>query len=192
MSASAEEVARSLTGAWDFLHRRPVGMRRFDFSARGFCHSFWALPLAAPAFVAAVAVERAEQGLLVQGAGLFDDQGPVAAVGISFLAAWLILPALAYAATGVLNIRERFVPFLIACNWSYVIAAIFLSAPSIPFALGWATGALAWLYAFAFLFIVAEMRWFMTRVTLGVSGGVAAVLIGSEIVIGLSLRVTLG
>ncbi len=192
MIASTEEVARSLTGAWDFLHRRTGGVRRFDFSARGFFHSFWSLPVAAPAFIGAVAAERAERGLLVQGAGLFDDPDPIFAAAVLFAAGWLILPVLAWCVTGLLGLRGRMPAFIIACNWSNVIGAIFLAAPSILYALGWATDALAWFYGLAFLLVAAEMRWFMARVTLGVSSGVAAVLIGAEVVCGLTLRLAVG
>ena len=59
MIASSEEVARSLAGAWELLQRRPTGLRRLDFTARGFYHSFWSVPLAAPAFVTVLAAERA-------------------------------------------------------------------------------------------------------------------------------------
>ena len=192
MIASSEEVARSLTGAWDFLHRRSGGVRRFDFSPQGFLHSYWSVPLVAPAFVAAVAAERAERGLLVDGSGLFDDSDPLFAALIMFAAAWVVLPLLAFTFTGLLGLRSRMGAFVIACNWSNVIAAMFLSAPSILYALGWATGELAWFYGIAFLFVVCEMRWFMSKVTLGVSGGVAGLLVGCEALAAIGLRLAVG
>jgi hypothetical protein len=182
MIASSEEVARSLAGAWDLLQRRTSGLRRFDFSARGFYHSFWSLPLAAPAFVTILAGERAREGLLVDGAGLFDNWEALGQAMWFFAATWLMLPVLGYGFARLLNLNHRVVPFIIACNWSSVIAAVFLAFPALLFAIGWATPALATLYGFAFLFVVVQMRWFVTKATLGVSGGVAAALICCEVV----------
>lgn len=182
MIASSEEVARSLAGAWDLLQRRTSGLRRFDFTARGFYHSFWSLPLAAPAFVTVLAGERAREGLLVEGAGLFDDWQLVGHAFWFLAATWLMLPVIGYGFARMLNLQHRIVPFIIACNWSSVFAALFLATPALIYAIGWATPGLTTLYAFAFLFIVVQMRWFVAKSTLGVSGGVAAVLIACEVV----------
>ena len=57
---------------------------------------------------------------------------------------------------------------------------------------GWATGELAWFYGIAFLFVVCEMRWFMSKVTLGVSGGVAGLLVGCEALAAIGLRLAVG
>lgn len=181
MIASSEEVARSLAGAWELLQRRPTGLRRFDFTARGFYHSFWSVPLAAPAFVTVLAGERAREGLLVEGAGLFDNWELVGHALWFFAATWLMLPVIGYGFARLLNLHHRVVPFIIACNWSSVFAALFLAIPALLFAIGWATPGLSTLYAFAFLFIVVQMRWFVAKATLGVSGGVAAALIACEL-----------
>jgi hypothetical protein len=182
MIIAADEVARSLAGAWDLLQRRAQGLRRFDASAKGVRRSFFAFLLLAPVFVTVLAAERASYGLLVQGAGLFDDVDLTTIVVFRMLIAGLTLPLVAYGFVRVLALRERFARFLVAANWSNVLSGIFLAVPATLYALNLATYELALLYSFAFYAMVAHLRWFVLRTALGVSGGIAALAVGCDLV----------
>ncbi len=176
MILAADEVVRSLGGTWELLQRRRQGLRQFNYSDAGLLRSFAAIALCAPAFVTLLAAERARAGLLLPEASLFEDASPVWTVIVKLAAIWLATPLVACAFTRMLGIGSRLGGFLIVGNWSSVLACAFAAVPSLFFALGLATPELADLYAFAAMVLIAHLRWFTIRESLGVSSGLAALI----------------
>ena len=187
MIIAADEVARSLAGAWELLQRQAQGLKRFDTSHKGVRRSFFAFLLLAPVFITLLAAERESQGLLVQGAGLFDDVDLMSDVLLRMLIASLTLPLIAYGLVRVLMLKDRFARFVVAANWSSVLTGVFLAVPATLYALDLATYELALLYSFAFYAMVAHLRWFVVRTALGVSGGLAALVVGCDLLCELAL-----
>jgi hypothetical protein len=183
MPLAADEIRRSLNGTWQLLNRRPDGLNKFDCSLSGFVGSFAAILVAAPPFIAVLAAERLERGLAEPNAGLFDDPALALATAAAFFAAWITLPALAFGLSRILQIKYRLVPFVVAINWSSVLASFFFGLPAALYALGLATENLASVYLFAFAIIIAQMRWFIAKTALAVSSEVAAALIAIDFAI---------
>jgi hypothetical protein len=187
MIIAADEVARSLAGALELLQRRAQGLRRFDASHGGVVRSFLAFLLLAPAFVTMLAAARASRGLLVPGAGLFDDVELTAGVLSRMAVGIATLPLIVYGLAKLLALGHRFPRFLVACNWSTVLAGAFLTLPAYLYAFNMATSDLAYLYSFAFVALFAHLRWFVVQTALGVSGGLAALAVGMDLICELAL-----
>lgn len=187
MILAADEIARSLSGVWDLLNRRAQGLKRFDFAERSLWRSFTAPLLVLPALVVFLAAERLQAGVAAPGAQLLDDPSAVLRTLGRLAALWLTLPMLAVLLADRLRIRGRLVPFIIVCNWASVMAAAMLAVPALLFAVGWATSSLAALYMLTAAVIIMQMRWFVTRITLGLTGGVAALLALADGMIGVGL-----
>ncbi|MDO9440265.1 MAG: hypothetical protein Q7T73_05185 [Beijerinckiaceae bacterium] len=184
MILAVEEVVRSLSGSWDLLNRRAQGLSRFEFGEAPFWRSFGAPLLAAPAVVIWIAADRLAAGQLA--AGLFDDPEPILRTALHLAALWLTLPLLGIAFAK----REawaRLVPFIIVCNWSFVLAAGLLTLPALLFAIGWATPALATLYSVASIVLIMQMRWFSTKLTLGLTSGAALMLAAGDGLVGIGI-----
>ena len=119
-----EEIARSLTGAWELFLDRPGAMRRFDVSVEGFWNSFGAVVLTVPAYVfTALADHQAEIATAVDGA----KQSELAfiletAIGIGL--DWLALPVILALGARPLGVARRYGAFIVARNWCSVIASI--------------------------------------------------------------------
>lgn len=180
MLVAADEVARSLEGSWALLQRDATGLRAFDSSAAGVRRSFSALLVSLPAFVVVLAAERARLGLLEPGTGLFDDPGLVIRLGLFFIAAWALPLGVIGLASWNAAARAR-ATFVVACNWSGVLAALFAALPAFLLARDLATPALAGVYLAAFVCVVGHLRWFLARVALGLGGLAAALLVATDI-----------
>lgn len=187
MILAADEVARSLSGAWDLLHRRAQGLHRFQFDERSFWRSFRSPLLALPAVIVWLAAERAELGLLRPGASLFDNPWITARAFLDLACLWLTLPMLGIALAHHLSLGARLVPFIIVCNWGSVLAAAMLAVPALLYSIGWATPGLAILFACAAAVMIMQMRWYTARVTLGVTSGIAALMALVDGLVGLGL-----
>jgi hypothetical protein len=179
MLLTADEVERSLKGSLRLLRREADGFLALDTSLEGFWRSFAAILLTAPAFIAALADARV--GLGLPAGGLFGDLGLVLREGMIYLVAWFAFPFLMIGFTRLTQLERAYGGYVVAYNWSNVIAAAMLALPAALHALGLATSALAILYSVAFLVILVQFRWFMARTALGVSGGVAALVVIAEI-----------
>jgi hypothetical protein len=187
MILATDEITRSLAGSWDLLNRRAHGLRSFSWDEASFWRSFGAALLTVPAFIAWLASERASLGLIAPGASLFEDGSILAQTALDFAALWLTLPMLAFVLATRLNIRDKIIPFVIVCNWGSVIAASMLAVPATLFAIGWATPALSAFFAVCATIIIMQMRWYMARVTLGVTTSAALALTCADGLIGLGL-----
>ncbi|HEY8579176.1 MAG TPA: hypothetical protein VIL72_04770 [Beijerinckiaceae bacterium] len=186
MAHFAEEAARSLQGAWRLLQRQDDGLSRFEVSESGFWRSFGAIALSFPAFITLLAAERAHEGL--HPGALFTEAGPVFRATVVFLAIWATPLIATWLIAGLLDLRRRAAGFIIALNWSGLLAAAMLALPALLFATNLATEAHAFVFTVAALALIAHLQWFTAKLALGVSGGVAAALVCAEFGIGALLR----
>jgi hypothetical protein len=176
MIPTADEVGRSLAGSLKLMNRNPEGLTAYEVSVPAFWRSFAAILLTAPALVVSLAEDRAQGGLPAE-AGLFSSPSLLFHELALAVACWVAFPLAMIAVVRTLGLGHRYVGYVIAWNWSAVVAATILAVPSALHVVGWATPGLAMLYAGAFGIILLQYRWFITKAALGVSGGLAALLV---------------
>jgi hypothetical protein len=187
MLLTADEVVRSLSASFRLVRREAEGFQAFDTSIAGFWRSFATILLTLPAFLALLAERRFDAGLAVPGSGLFDDMGLVFRSALVYLAAWIAFPILMIGFVRLMGLERRYVGYVVAYNWSTVIAAFVIGFPAALHVLGLATGALAVFYTLAFGFIVLQYRWFLAHIALRVTGGLAALLVALDLAVDLGL-----
>lgn len=176
MLLTADEVGRSLSGSLKLLNRNSEGLGHFEVSVDAFWRSFAAILLTAPAFVVSLAEDRLDVGLPAE-AGLFSAPDLVLHEAALLLGCWLAFPLVMIGVVQMLGLGHRYVQYVIAWNWSAVIAATLLAVPSAMHVLGLATSGLTLLFGIAFAIIIVQYRWFVAKAALGVSSGVAALLV---------------
>ncbi len=188
MIVTADEVNRSVRGTLDLLNRRVEGLKAFDMSERGFWRSFAAVWLTLPAYVVSLAFERMRIGLVAPDGHLLDHVGLDLAVAIAHLGSFVALPIAMIVIARKLGLTSRYVPFVIVTNWIAALGVTVLSLPAFLMLLGWATPHLASFFTLAFAVVIVRLHWFATAVTLGVSKGLAAAIVG----LGLALNFGIG
>ena len=146
------EIQRSFQGAWALLLNRREGMQAFDVSVDGFFRSFGIVFLLAPLYaIAALAEVR-----LLQIDGAPVDGFPLTwffvwkfvGLGVD----WLALPIVLALLAKPLGLAARYVPFIVARNWTSPLAMSLSILPSVLFASGLIGQELA-----AILFLVVVM-----------------------------------
>ncbi|HEV2557632.1 MAG TPA: hypothetical protein VGU45_03300 [Microvirga sp.] len=177
MIVTADEVHRSVRGAIELLNRRVEGLKAFDMSETGFWRSFAAIWLTLPAYVVSLAFERLRIGLPPDG-NLLDHVGLDLAVAFAHVASFVALPVAMIWIVRRIGLTSRYVPFVIVTNWITVLSLIVLSLPGFLLVTGMATAQLAGFFTLAFAIVIVRLQWFATIVTLGVSGGLAAGIVG--------------
>ena len=184
MILTADEVVRSLKGSVRLIQREADGLRDFDVSIEGFWHSFAAIVLTMPAFIALLAERRLASGL---GPGLFDDPGLAIGEAFAYLAAWFAFPLVMVGFVRLMGLERRYVGYVVAYNWSTVIASFALAIPATLHVLGLATPALAAFYTLAFGVIVLQYRWFLARTALSVTSGLALLVVGLDLALDIGI-----
>lgn len=188
MIVTADEVHRSVRGTMELLNRRVEGLKAFDMSETGFWRSFAAIWLTIPAYVVSLAFERMRLGLLQPDGHLLDRISLDVAVALAHVASFVALPVAMIWIARRLGLTQRYAPFVIVTNWITVLGLMVLSVPGLLLVLGWATAQLATFFTLAFAIVIVRLHWFATRVTLGVSGGLAAAVVS----LGLTLHYAIG
>lgn len=160
----ADEIQRSLAGAWRLMTGKSDGLRLLDLSAEGFWNSFQALLVAAPALIigwVAVANEIADP---LSVSARFSMVIRLAVVDVG---SWVLpLVGLALAAPYA-GIRNRFVPYVVASNWASVIIA-WLQLPGVLLRLFMPNVGNALLLLTMLLFVIAMiLSWRMTNAAIG-------------------------
>jgi len=177
MIVTADEVNRSFKGTIDLLNSRVEGLKAFDMSERGFWRSFAAIWLTLPAYIVSLAFERLRLGLIQPDRTLLDSLWIDVVVALGHVAGFIALPVAMIWVTRAFRLTDRYVPFVIVTNWITVAGLLVLSLPAMLLLLGWATPALASLFALAFSIIVLRLQWFATKATLRVPGLVAFAIV---------------
>jgi hypothetical protein len=185
MIVTADEVNRSFKGTLKLLHLRAEGLSAFDISERGFWRSFAAIWLTLPAYVVSVAFERLRLGYA--GGEILGSLWVDIVVALGHLASFVALPLAMIWVARRLGLTGRYVPFVIVTNWITVMGILVLALPATLLLAGWATPALASLFTLAFAFIILRMQWFATKLTLGVSSGLAVAIVGFGIALNLGI-----
>ncbi|MEQ1951370.1 transporter [Mesorhizobium sp. CN2-181] len=131
----AEEIQRSLTGAWRLLLGKADGLRLLDLSVDGFWNSFFSIVVALPAMILGW-VSVADQ--LAGDIGTISRFGVVVRLAVVDLGTWLLPLAVFALSAKPAGLGDRFVAYVVASNWGTVllvwlmlpIAVLKLIAPS--------------------------------------------------------------
>jgi len=118
-------------------------VRDFDQSFDGFFRSFFGIVLCAPFFMLVLFAERR----IVANAAIempevsFPPLPPAnliffALESANYLASWIVFPLAMIFLTRLLGVGERYVPFIVAYNWTSCIVFALTAIPSLLFLLG--------------------------------------------------------
>lgn len=117
----SDDIQRYLTGAWQLMMGKREGVALLDVSADGFWNSFFAIAIALPALIVGWVGTANELGA--------DPAAPLSRLSYMLrlamidLGAWILpLVGLAFVASSA-GIRDRFVHYVVASNWSSAILA---------------------------------------------------------------------
>ncbi len=185
---SSQEIYRSLVGSWMLVKGRRDGMAAFDVSIGGFWRSFGAALVILPIYAATMVAQR---HVLISdtqlGASDFPDNAFFIGNLIGFFVDWVAFPILMAFLARPLGIAERFVPFIVARNWSSVIAILPYSIPILLYAAGIINADLTTLLTLAAIFFVLYYRYTVTRISLDCSISLSIGLVVLDLVLSLVL-----
>ncbi|NQV84331.1 MAG: hypothetical protein HQ494_10980 [Rhodospirillales bacterium] len=178
---SARDILAALYGAYRLARFDVSGHNYFDTSTTGFWRSFFAAVLIAPFYFLILHFRYAE----------FADTSFfrfVALETIAYIIAWVAFPLFMSSLVREIDRTENYVPFIVAYNWS----SVWQNALFLPIELFAITGVLpsaaaSLLGLFALAAIIAYV-WFVTRTALGVSGPMAAAIVGIDFLISILIH----
>ena len=124
---SFNEISSSVRGAWQLFVMDQRGMNQFNLSAAGFWNSFFAAVLLAPIYffvllsqyklnreVQQIAIEQDPANPNIPQVPELGDY--LLAQGLAYVALWAIFPIVMFWATRIINIQNRYIPFVVAYN----------------------------------------------------------------------------
>ena len=109
---SIGEVQSNLAGAWKLFRRDPSGSTHFGTDETSFWKSFWCAAIVAPPFIVLLALVPDELRIDA------SFHRVVIVETIAYSIGWTAWPILAHWLSGVLKFRDRYIPYIVAYNWS--------------------------------------------------------------------------
>ena len=178
---TAEEVRRALTGAILLLRGEPAGMGCFDLSVDGFWKSFAAVLLVVPGYVLLLIEQYAATGLPA------DLMTVVFVETLAYAAGCVAFPIVAVLLTRLMGLGGRYVPLIVAGNWS--------SLPQIGFLLAALLVSLAVPSVRPMVFLAATLaavtyQWFVARTALQTTGLTAFGLVVVDVLLSIGISLT--
>ncbi len=169
------QATTGLHGAWLLARGQPMGLAYLAPSSE-VAGSFWAIPLSLPAFVALRAIDWAV-------AGVGDAPGLVfLREMLALLIGWIGFLVLMHPLCRRMGLAERWPRFVIAWNWCSLLQALM----AVVAALTGLLGAPDWIVQTAGLVTAGWsmwLGWFVTRLTLGVTARIAAVIVMLDVAV---------
>jgi hypothetical protein len=181
-----DEIARSLQGAWLLFFDRANAIRLFDASYGGFWRSFQAIVLVAPAYELTVLADRRAL-LAAAGDGTFNEVAYVAARWLMFAFDWITLPLLLAALAGFLDIRRGYPAYVVARNWTSVLAVLPFGAVALVDLTGLLSPEALFLPSLLALAIALRFSYVAARQALGVDIDVAIGFVVLDFLVSLTL-----
>ena len=181
-----DEIRRSLSASWGLFMGRAESMQGFDLSLSGFWRSFLVIVLLVPPFLIAIVAERK---LILANpeypAGEFDDAIFLVSQSVGFGLDWVILPVLMAFLARPLHLGQAYVPFIIARNWTTLIAVIPYTLPALLYAVGIISASAMLLLSFVAMLIVIRYRYMVARIALDATVGLAIGIVMLDFLISL-------
>ena len=117
------EIRHYFEGALRLARGDTGGMAHFDFSADGFWRSFWAMVVVAPGYAILVADQYSRRGEPVAFWPIFTAET------LTYVLGWAAFPILAIWLTRMFGVATRYVPLIVALNWSSMVQVVALLVP---------------------------------------------------------------
>lgn len=187
------EIRAALDGSWLLLRNRPEGMAFFDQSIQGFWRSFGVVVLLIPAFlVARLSVRKLffEQNLYHP--DMFPNGAYWFAHTLGLAADWLLFPVLLAALALPLGISRRYVPFIVARNWTSLLASTPYLVIYSLFLLGILSTELTVFLSYLLLPVIIWYSYLVTRIALQASLSLAVGIVILDFVLSLLIDQAVG
>lgn len=171
------EIVRSTYGAWRLAHADPGGMAFFDATEEGFWRSFRVAILLLPLHALAVALQLD----FTQAEGRWTHI--VAIDLVAYAIGWMAYPVAAHLLVTVLDREREYVGYIVAYNWSNMIAAPLQLAVVVLMLGDLLPGFMLHLLFVGMLAALALYAWFIARTALRVGPWPAAGLVAIDALI---------
>ena len=169
------ETASGLYGAWRLAHADRTGMAYFDRTPRGAVRSFYAALIAAPGFALITLID-------LSGHPPSASWPTILIVEIiGYVISWTALPAAVFELSRLVGRGERFVDFLVAYNWCFVLQVAFFLPVAALAASGLVPENLSSAGLMATYILLLIYEGYIARVSLDVTIALAVAVVGLDI-----------
>ncbi len=176
------EVQLAVGGALRLACGDRRGLGFFDISIDGFWRSFRAALICYPLYLLLLGFRIA--------APVWEASGvvPVLVVEtIAFVIAWAAFPLLILPLSRWLDRENRFLPFMVAYNWSQIPQAVLFVLIGLDSASGLLPPSTVQVAGMLAIIAVLVYQWFIARVALAVSGAQATLVVIIDLLLGTTL-----
>ena len=177
-------VRENLAGAWEVMLGRPQGLARLDTSIEGFWRSFGVIVLVAPL---ALLSFLSEEPPAVEGAQVTAPTGSLPLFAVAVMFDWVSFPLIFTFVARAFDLGSRYVPFIVARNWSSVIVGAMVAVLDVLYLFGIVPSAVMPFAVLGALAVALRFSYVIARTVLGVSMAVALPIVVLDYLVSLTI-----
>lgn len=181
------EIYFSLRGAWRLFWRDEAGYEDFDNTAGGFWRSFAVIVLIFPLYFIAF---HAEQRILLLAANETEviTRSSFVPVAAALIIDWFAYPALMAYLVRLFDLGGRYVPYIIAYNWTSLLLMVFMMPAFLLFLGGVIEPGTAMGLNFTLTVFALYIHWYVAYSALKVNGIQASAFVAIDLLMSLTIN----
>ncbi len=179
------EILRSLRGSWRLLFRDEGGYNDFTMTIAGFWRSFAVILLVLPLYFVAFMSEDEMVKAAGQDSGIITRDIPYAIAALGVVIEWFAYPAIMVLLARIFNFSPRYVPYIIAYNWTALLIMLLMMPTFILFNLGVLNAGAALGLNFSLTIIALYFRWYVAVTALKTTPSLASAFVAIDFLISL-------
>ena len=177
-----EEAVRSIFGAYRLARLDARGLTLFNDTAEGAANSFWAAALLLPFYAILLAIDWAGEDVVFGRLLLIES--------LAYVIAWTAFPVLMIPISRAMGRFDRFFGFLAVYNWAQVIQMVVVIPPVLLVYSRLLPNGMGETLLFIVQILLLIYEGYIIRLALSIGGLEAAGLVLFDLMIGVTLRVT--
>ena len=178
-SAAWTEIRLAVGGALRLARGDRRGLAVFDTSIDGFWRSFRAGLICFPLYLLLLSLRIEDPVWAASGV-----VSVLAVETIAYVISWVAFPLLILPLTRWLGREDRFLPFIVAYNWSQIPQTVLFAVVGLNVAMGLLPVSAMQVAGLLAAIAVLVYEWFIARVALAVTGAQAGLVVIADLLLG--------
>jgi len=184
-----EEILRSLRGAWRLFRRDETGYEQFSNTIGGFWRSFAVIILIFPFYFIAWRAEQQIIGIATKEAPAITGDVSFATVALALILGWFAYPAVMALLVRIFHLGGRYVPYIIAYNWTALLIMGLLMPPFLLFLTGVIEAGTAMGINFSLTLFALYFHWYVAFTALKTTAALAAAFVAIDFLLSVIINI---
>ncbi len=187
-----DEILASLRGAWRLFLRDERGYEDFNITIGGFWRSFAVIFLIFPLYYIAFQAEQQIMKAAAEDTSMIIGETSFGIVAMGLIIDWFAYPALMAFLARMFSLGRRYVPYIVAYNWTSLLLMALMMPSFLLFLGGFIAPGTAMGINFTLTVFALYIHWYVAFSALKVTGVQASAFVAIDLLMSITINLGMG